>query len=760
MSPAASAPGPSSIDRRDPLVGSPRSGAHGLLEAKLSIPRPRPGTVRRTRLLRRLRTARDRRVISLIAPPGYGKTSLLVQWASQDPRSVAWLTADDGDNDPVVFLTYLAAAIDRLEPLDPDIFRAIESAAVSERAVVGRLLVALEERGKPVLIVIDDAQRITGQACLDALAELITYLPQASQVAIAAREPVSLPFARWRANGSMLEIGPSDLAMNQQEAAGLSRQLGLVLSTEAATQLTRQTEGWPALLALAALGARRSTGRDAHIDADHHRFIADYLRSELLEGRPESEVAFLTRTSVLERLSGPVCDVVADRTGSTQVLADLGRSTLLVDEYGGSYRYHTLLRDFLQGELAAREPERVAGLHRRAAAWYAANGARDLAVDHAFAAADLDLAAALVGQGMVVYHWSGRRATTRAWFRRFGDDALEERPWLAVLAAWEELGAGDVEATERLANIAERGTFEGRPPDGTVSFESGRAMLRAVMVHSGADDALANAGRAVDLEVTGSPWRDFALWQLAIARITKGDPDGADAVLADAIAVAHSARNIGLAHCMLGHRALLAVDRHDWNAAEAFAAESDEVAVTANLVGYLSTALARAAHVRIAIQSGDIAGARRDLALATSLRPLLTVACPGVAVQSLVAFARAHLAVGDAAGARTLLAQASQVIHLRPDLGALPDEVDALRTTIASLPVGVAGASSLTAAEIRVLGLLPYYLSFKEIAERLGVKATTIKTHALAIYGKLGASTRSEAVEIAVQAGLLERFPN
>jgi LuxR family maltose regulon positive regulatory protein len=138
---------------------------------------------------------------------------------------------------------------------------------------------------------------------------------------------------------------------------------------------------------------------------------------------------------------------------------------------------------------------------------------------------------------------------------------------------------------------------------------------------------------------------------------------------------------------------------------------------------------------------------------------LLTGACPGLAVQSLLAFARAHLAVGDPAGARTLLTQASQVIHSHPDLGVLPDEVADLRATISALPVGLDGASSLTAAEVRVLGLLPYYLSFKEIAQRLGVKATTVKTHALAIYGKLGASTRGEAVAIASEAGLLERFP-
>ena len=190
MRPAISAPGRHAamtpdVARPDAVSALP----HGLLEAKLLVPHQRPGMVRRTRVLRRLRAAGECRVISFVAPPGYGKTSALVQWASHDPRRVAWLTADDGDNDPVVLLTYLAAAIDRLAPLDPGIFDAIASPAVPDRAVVGRLLAAVSGRAEPILLAIDDAHRITGQACLDALAELITYLPAGSQVALAGRSP-------------------------------------------------------------------------------------------------------------------------------------------------------------------------------------------------------------------------------------------------------------------------------------------------------------------------------------------------------------------------------------------------------------------------------------------------------------------------------------------------------------------------------------------------------------------------------------------
>ena len=697
--------------------------------------------------------------MSIIAPPGYGKTSVLAQWAAADPRAVAWLTADDGDNDPVVLLSYLAAAIGRVVPLDSDIFSAIASPAVSGRAVVGRLVTALSERAEPVLIAIDDAHRITDQVCLDALAELITYLPEASQVAIAARGPVALPLARWRAGGEVLEIGPFDLAMDAREAAELGRQVGLALSADATARLTERTEGWPALLALAAHEAMRSAGTLAPGTSGADRLIAEYLRSELFDGRSPAEISFLTRTAILEQLSGPICDVVMGEPGSSEILVGLARSTLLVDDYSGSYRYHSLLRDFLRGELTAREPGLVPELHRRAAAWYETVGAVELAVDHAFAAGDPDLAAALVGRGMLSYHWSGRRATVRSWLARFDEEALVARPWLAVLATWEEGATGDLAATARLADIAERGSFEGRPPDGTASFESGRAMLRATMVRLGADDALANGERAVELEGTQGRWRDFALWQVAIARHMLGDRDGAEAALDEAIDVAGATRNTGLRYCMLGHRTLLAIDRGHWGAATALAAQSRAIATPASVDGYLSAALAMAARIRIAIHDGDIAGARRSLAQATSLRPVLTAVAPAMSVLALLALARAYLAIGDAAGARALLAQASQVVRLRVDLGVLPGEVDALRATVASLPLTLAGgATSLTAAELRVLALLPYYLSFKEIGQRLGVKATTVKTHALAIYGKLGASTRSEAIDLAVDAGLLERF--
>ena len=431
-----------------------------------------------------------------------------------------------------------------------------------------------------------------------------------------------------------------------------------------------------------------------------------------------------------------------------------------MDEYGGSYRCHTLLRDFLQRELAMREPELVTTLHRRAAAWYQANDAIEPAVDHAFAAGDLDLVATLVGNGFgilpLVRPSSDDPCLGQASRRR----CLEAHPWLAVLAAWEEIAAGDVAATVRFADVAERGSVRGP------------AARRHRVLRGRALDAPSRHGppgrrrRAGERQPSGrarrglGSWRDFALWQLAFARLTVGDLAGADAALADARSSPLDRPATSRSGTACSGIALW------WPSNEApgmpplpSIEESDAIDPAPQIDGYLSSVPSRVVRIRLMIHGGEIAAARRELARATGLRPLLTAAAPAGAVQLLLAFARAHVAIDDPAGARALIAQASDVIRDRPDLGVLPAEVDALRASLAARTPGRGGgATSLTVAELRVLSLLPYYLSFKEIGQRLGVKETTIKSQALAIYRKLGAATRSDAVDLAVEAGLLEPF--
>ncbi len=710
--------------------------------------------VTRTRVREAIRSLPDPRLILVVAPAGYGKTSAVAQMGTG--TSIAWLTVDDGDNDPVQLLTYLAAALERVTRINPDVFAAISTKGTSMRTAIGRLLAALEDSPAPILLVLDDAHLITDRTCLDALSEFIGHLPAPHQVALVARQSPDLPVHGWRARGEVLEIGPAELAMDERESAALIQVHGIPLSTESIGGIVARTEGWPALTLLAAIAAAHR-GQHSGVDVSGADLvIADFLRSEVLERQDPERVTFMTQTSILERLSGPLCDAVTCGTDSAATLRDLAQSTVLIDEYGGAYRYHPILREFLQEELQAHDPQLVTGLHQRASAWYESAGDLDPAIRHAFAAGDLDRAGALLGSGFVRYHWTARRTALRAWIRRFGETEIQKRPWLAVLAAFEELSMGERVAAEHFAGVVERGSFEGPPPDGTASFESGRAMLRAVMGRGGAEQMLANASLAVAQEPADGHWRDFALWLLAIAKLTNGDPAGVDELMADAVATARRAGNVGIASCAVGHRAMVAADLGDWTKAAALLSEVDARAV-AQLGGYPSAAPLFAVRIRLAMRRGDVAAARQELANLVLLRPTLT-AQAAFAVLSLMGFARAYLACGDPAGARAVLAQASDILRRHPGLGVLPAQVAELRRQIAALPIGPGGASTLTAAELRVLALLPYYLSFADIGARLGVRATTIKSHALSIYGKLGASSRPEAVELAIEAGLLEPF--
>ena len=234
--------------------------------------------------------AGDFPVVSIVAPPGYGKTTLLAQWATDGPRQAAWLTIDAFDNDPVVFLGYLAAALDRIEALDSSVFRAV---ALERGHALCHRPPPIGHSGfaAPVLVALDDAHRLTDRASLDALAEFMTYLPRDSQVALASRDPVGLPLPRWRAEGStLLEIGPADLAMDDREAEALARRLGVRLPDDVIGRLARHTGGWPALLALAARAAQEPARVDVPLSPNGNPAISDYLRAELLEGRSEDEI--------------------------------------------------------------------------------------------------------------------------------------------------------------------------------------------------------------------------------------------------------------------------------------------------------------------------------------------------------------------------------------------------------------------------------------------------------------------------------------
>jgi LuxR family transcriptional regulator, maltose regulon positive regulatory protein len=738
-----------------------------LVESKLRPPLSRSGIVPRRALVNRLLAASSAPVICVVAPPGYGKTTLLAQWSGRKGDRVGWVSVDRRDNDPVMLLTYLAAALDRVEPIDPGLFQTLAAPGVSIVAtVVPRFLSAVSAMTRPVTVVLDHVESLENRVCLDAVAELALGLPPGSQLALASRRQPTLPVALLRAQGQVLEIGAGQLAMDQREGRALLKAARAGLADPEVTELIARTEGWPVGLYLAALarkaGGPRDTAGFAFTGDD--RFLADYLHSELLAHLPPELVTFLTRTAVLERMSGPLCDAVLDATGSDKVLSSLEKSNLLLvplDRRREWYRYHQLFRELLLADLTRREPGLVSELHARAAAWYEANGLPEEVIDHAQAAGDADRVARLVATLAQPAYADGRVNTARQWLGWFEDQGLVDRyPPVAVLGAWFQALDGRPAGAERWAEAAQRRTPAAEatpgaqtPPDGS-TMASHLAMLRALLCRDGVDRMWDDAQEAMAGLSPTSSWRATAPLLAGVAALLDGRVDSADAILADAVEVGVDTGGLPAVATALAERCLIAIQRDDWSKAEPLAERALATLRSRRLDNYIMSPLVHAVAARTALRRTDVPAAGEHLAQAARLRPLLTSAVPWGAVQTLLELGRAYLALDDVAGARAVLWQARDVLQQRPDLGNLPAQVEELRWLDLARRASP-GASSLTAAELRLLPLLATHLTFREVGQRLYISHNTVKTQAISIYRKLGVSTRSQAVQQVQRIGLL-----
>jgi LuxR family maltose regulon positive regulatory protein len=703
-----------------------------------------------------------------VAPPGYGKTTLLAQWSKRKGHRVGWVSIDRRDNDPVVLLTYVAAALDRVEPIDPAVFAALAAPGVSVMAtVVPRLVAAVSALTQPVALVLDHLESLENRECLDAVAELALGLPAGSQLALASRRTPPLPVALLRSRGRVVELGVAELAMNQQDGCALLEAADVGLADADMLELIGRTEGWPAGLYLAALahqaGGQPDNARVAFTGDD--RFMADYLHAELLAHLPTELVAFLTRTAVLERLCGSLCDAALDTKGSDQVLASLEDSNLLLvplDRRRQWYRYHQLFRELLLAELERRQPDLVVALHARAASWCEANGQPEVAIDHAQAAGDADRVARLVATLTQPVYASGRVDTVHRWLAWFEDRGLVERyPAVAVHGALVQAMVGRPAGAERWANAAEHSVAAGdtasdaqMPPDGS-TMDSYRAMLRGMFCRDGVARMRADADTALAGLKPASPWRTATMVMKGTAELLAGRADQADAILAQAVEVGMDTGALPAASTALAQRCLLAIQRDDWAQAEVLANQALAIMAARQLDDYIMSPLVRAVAARTALHRGDVPAARDHLVHATRLRPLLTYAIPDHAVQTLLELGRAYLTLDDLAGARTVLGQARDILKLRPDLGILPAQVNELRSRLELARRAGPGPSSLTTAELRLLPLLATHLTFREVGQRLYISQNTVKTQAISIYRKLGVSSRSQAVQRVQEIGLL-----
>ncbi len=328
--------------------------------------------VERSRLLDELRAVTDVPVVVVVGGAGAGKSTLARQWVEGDPRSVAWLTATDQHDDPAVLLGDIVHALDGFEPLEPRVKQQLRSVDLDFSAVlVPRLERTVAERGRPFVLVLDDAHRLRRRQSWALVQALADCMPTGSQLVVVSRREPALALGRMRADRRMYELAPKRLAMDRGEAAEMLAGAGIVLPPGAIDALWARTEGWPVGLYLATLvlaDADDPVEAAAEFSGDD-RIVVDYVREELLGALPRRTRDFLLQASVLEELRASVCDVVLDRDGSDHDLADAAASLQLLiplDRRGESYRMHQLLRDTLRLELARRDPELAARLHARA----------------------------------------------------------------------------------------------------------------------------------------------------------------------------------------------------------------------------------------------------------------------------------------------------------------------------------------------------------------------------------------------------------
>jgi LuxR family transcriptional regulator, maltose regulon positive regulatory protein len=732
-----------------------------LQESKLRPPWARPGIVPRTKLVELLmRTSAP--VVSVVAPPGYGKTTALAQWADRKGR-MAWVGIDRRDNDPAILLTYVAAAVDRIESLGPDVFHALASPGTPATTIVSRLIEALTVTTEPIALVLDNLEFLEDQPSLDVVAELAVQFSarahDGSQLALVSRANPPLPMALLRAQGRLVEVGVEELAMDQQEAQLLLEGAGVQPAEVETTDLIRWTEGWPVGLYLAALSLKTgSLGNAKEVRlSGGDRFVADYLWSELLARVPPETVSFLTRTSVLDRMSGPLCDAVLDATGSAETLERLQRSNLLViplDDRRQWYRYHHLFGELLHSELERCEPELMQQLHLRAASWYEANGMPEAAIDHAQAAGGADQVARLVAGLVQPTAAAGRVDTARRWLEWFQDHGLVERyPPIAVLGAFVHALWGQPAAAERWADAAETRPFAGTLPDGS-TMGAYRALLRALLCRDGVNQMRVDAQAGLDGLSPQGQLRAIALLLLAFSHLLEGEADRADPILAHAIEVGTQAGALPAVAIALAERGLVAIEHQRWNQAETFADQAYKIVQAGRLADYIPITVVYAVLARTAARRSQAGPAQGCLARAARLRPQLSYATPYLAVQTLLELGHSYLALGHAGGAKVTLREAKDILYLRPNLGVLNEQADELRSQLDMIDEQTHGASSLTKAELRLLPLLSTHFTFREIGERLYVSPNTVKRQAVSLYRKLEVTSRSRAVQRAQEPGL------
>jgi LuxR family maltose regulon positive regulatory protein len=744
-------------------VEADRSDASGavVLETKLTRPPIRAEYVPRAELVERLRDSRERALTVVAAPPGFGKTTLLAAWLAEADR-VGWLSLDEDDNDPGRFFIYVVAALRTVEPeLGAQALAAQRTPGAGLVDVVLPILLnELSAQERELTLVFDDYHLITNDEIHEALAYFVERVPSSFRLVLATREDPSLPLGRLRARGQLAELRADELRFSDEEtSAFLNDALGLGLSVQDIERLQMRTEGWPAALYLAALSLRGRPDPSSLIDvfAGDDRHVVDYLSGEVLARLPAELRSFLLRTSILTRVCGPLCDAVTETDGSDRILDELERSNLLLvplDSKRHWYRYHQLFAELLRHELQRTEPDTVPALHRRASGWCSDAGLIVEAANHANAAGDIDTAVELVGR-----HWSffleqGQLTTVSRWIDALPPSAIAENRTVCFGAAMVTSHMRRLDEAERWLQAADSAPTAADGAGSDAPVEALRAWLRLLRGDIGG--AITAARCAITTEPAAALPAQLllggALWWAQ--QLAEANP-----LLETASRKAETAGLAGPAIFMIGVRAAIEFELGNAAQAEALARHALELTRRGGLDEHPFAATAHIVSGRAHARQGALSDATAQIERGIQLAE--RVSAWHIQTYGVLALAEIRHSAHEPAAARRLLARARAIVGGLRDADELASaRIEQTERTLRLRPAregdgGGAPFWELSERELAVLRLLAGKLSQREIAGELYVSFNTVKTHTRAIFRKLGAASRTEAVERARELGLL-----
>ena len=428
------------------------SRAERLLTTKLHVPTPTGGLVPRRRLVHRLDEGAPRLTL-VVGPAGFGKTTLVAEWLADWSDSVGWVSLDAGDNDPSLFWGYVLAALQQAGVDVGDKVPAMLFAPepIPPATVLTALINEIARFDGSLALVLDDFHVVDDPGIHEGVAFLLEHMPPSLRLIVISRRELPFPVARLRSQGDLLELTPTELRFTPGEIQTfLEDVMGLILSPEAVSGLERRTEGWIAGLQLAALSMRSRDDPEAfaHAFSGDHRHVADLLVEEVLQREKPEIRSFLLRTSVLERMSAPLCEAVTGVPDGRAMLEELERRRLFVvglDDRREWFRFHHLFADVLRNRLARVAPDLIPGLHASASRWLEARGLLPEAVHHARSSADVHLLADLVERSWRAMDRDFQAAKWLKWVEPLPSDVIWARPVLTMGVGWALLDTGRIE---------------------------------------------------------------------------------------------------------------------------------------------------------------------------------------------------------------------------------------------------------------------------------------------------------------------------